>query len=152
MKEGRRILRTERYFGQVSRSFQLGARTWTKAARPPVQRRVLELTLPKKVAPAGQAPGHQINKPPVARRWPGAGGAARRPFYRPVSRGAPSPAAGITIAATPNPPAPHGTMTEASTPPTCPRPESPRSSPGPCPTSSRFQDKTLVIRSTAATR
>ena len=50
VKEGERVLRSERYFGKVSRSFQLGQDVDdTKAAAKFVDG-VLELTLPKKEA------------------------------------------------------------------------------------------------------
>lgn len=51
VKEGERILRTERYFGEVSRSFQLGADVDEARASAKFSDGVLELTLPKK-APA----------------------------------------------------------------------------------------------------
>ena len=51
VKEGERILRTERYFGQVSRSFQLGQDVDEGRATARFNDGVLELTLPKKVAP-----------------------------------------------------------------------------------------------------
>ena len=51
VKEGERVLRTERYFGQVSRSFQLGQDVDESKASAKFTDGVLELTLPKKVAP-----------------------------------------------------------------------------------------------------
>ncbi|MBS0346992.1 MAG: Hsp20/alpha crystallin family protein [Proteobacteria bacterium] len=51
VKEGERVLRTERYFGEVSRSFQLGADVDEAKATAKFSDGVLELTLPKK-APA----------------------------------------------------------------------------------------------------
>ena len=51
VKEGERILRTERYFGQVSRSFQLGQDVDEGRATARFNDGVLELTLPKKIAP-----------------------------------------------------------------------------------------------------
>lgn len=51
VKEGERVLRTERYFGEVSRSFQLGADVDESKASARFNDGVLELTLPKK-APA----------------------------------------------------------------------------------------------------
>lgn len=51
VKEGERVLRTERYFGEVSRSFQLGADVDEAKASAKFSDGVLELTLPKK-APA----------------------------------------------------------------------------------------------------
>lgn len=49
-KEGERVLRTERYFGKVSRSFQLGQDIDDAAASAKFANGVLELTLPKKTA------------------------------------------------------------------------------------------------------
>jgi HSP20 family protein len=51
VKEGERVLRTERYFGQVSRSFQLGQDVDESRATAKFNEGVLELTLPKKLAP-----------------------------------------------------------------------------------------------------
>lgn len=48
VKEGERVLRTERYFGEVSRSFQLGADVDEAKATAKFNDGVLELTLPKK--------------------------------------------------------------------------------------------------------
>lgn len=50
-KEGERVLRTERYFGQVSRSFQLGQDVDESKASAKFTDGVLELSLPKKTAP-----------------------------------------------------------------------------------------------------
>lgn len=50
VKEGERVLRTERYFGKVSRSFQLGQDIDDNAAAAKFTDGVLELTLPKKAA------------------------------------------------------------------------------------------------------
>ncbi|MCK6375625.1 MAG: Hsp20/alpha crystallin family protein [Zoogloea sp.] len=50
-KEGERVLRTERYFGQVSRSFQLGQDVDEGKASAKFTDGVLELNLPKKTAP-----------------------------------------------------------------------------------------------------
>jgi HSP20 family protein len=50
VKEGERVLRTERYFGSVSRSFQLGQDIDDNAASAKFTDGVLELTLPKKAA------------------------------------------------------------------------------------------------------
>jgi len=50
VKEGERILRTERTFGKVSRSFQLGQDIDQAAAVARFTDGVLELTLPKKSA------------------------------------------------------------------------------------------------------
>jgi len=48
VKEGERILRSERYFGKVSRSFQLGQDVDDGKAVAKFTDGVLELTLPKK--------------------------------------------------------------------------------------------------------
>jgi len=53
-KEGERVLRTERYFGKVSRSFQLGQDVDDAKAIAKFTDGVLELTLPKKAATAGR--------------------------------------------------------------------------------------------------
>jgi len=50
IKEGDRVLRAERYFGQVSRSFQLAQEIDDGAANARFADGVLELTLPKKAA------------------------------------------------------------------------------------------------------
>ncbi|THF63634.1 Hsp20/alpha crystallin family protein [Pseudothauera nasutitermitis] len=50
VKEGERVLRTERYFGKVSRSFQLGQEIDEERASARFQDGVLELDLPKKQA------------------------------------------------------------------------------------------------------
>lgn len=50
VKEGERVLRTERSFGKVSRSFQLGQNLDEAKAAAKFVDGVLELTLPKKVA------------------------------------------------------------------------------------------------------
>ena len=50
VKEGERVLRTERYFGKVSRSFQLGQDIDEEQASAKFTDGVLELTLPKKAA------------------------------------------------------------------------------------------------------
>ncbi|MDD5298760.1 MAG: Hsp20/alpha crystallin family protein [Rhodocyclaceae bacterium] len=54
VKEGERVLRTERYFGKVSRSFQLGQDIDDAKAVAKFTDGVLELTLPKKAASAGR--------------------------------------------------------------------------------------------------
>lgn len=51
VKEGERVLRTERYFGKVSRSFQLGQEIDDGKASAKFNDGVLELNLPKKAAP-----------------------------------------------------------------------------------------------------
>ncbi|NMG01833.1 Hsp20 family protein [Azoarcus taiwanensis] len=50
IKDGERVLRTERYFGKVSRSFQLGQEVDESKANARFNDGVLELTLPKKAA------------------------------------------------------------------------------------------------------
>lgn len=50
VKEGERVLRIERYFGKVARSFQLGQDVDDAAASAKFTDGVLELTLPKKAA------------------------------------------------------------------------------------------------------
>ncbi len=50
VKEGERVLRTERYFGKVSRSFQLALEIDESQASAKYNDGVLELTLPKKAA------------------------------------------------------------------------------------------------------
>lgn len=52
VKEGERVLRTERYFGKVSRSFQLGQDIDESKASAKFTDGVLELVLPKKGAAA----------------------------------------------------------------------------------------------------
>ncbi|MCZ4303762.1 Hsp20/alpha crystallin family protein [Zoogloeaceae bacterium G21618-S1] len=49
-KDGERVLRTERYYGKVSRSFQLGQDVDEARAGAKFVDGVLELTLPKKAA------------------------------------------------------------------------------------------------------
>jgi HSP20 family protein len=48
VRDGERVLRTERYFGKVSRSFDLGTEIDEAAAAAKYNDGVLELTLPKK--------------------------------------------------------------------------------------------------------
>ena len=50
IKEGERLLRSERYYGRVSRSFQLGHEIDDSKAVAKFTDGVLELTLPKKIA------------------------------------------------------------------------------------------------------
>ncbi len=50
VKDGERVLRTERYFGKVARSFQLGQDIDDTNAGAKFVDGVLELTLPKKLA------------------------------------------------------------------------------------------------------
>ena len=50
VKEGERVLRTERYFGKVSRSFQLAQEIDEGQVTAKYTDGVLELTLPKKAA------------------------------------------------------------------------------------------------------
>lgn len=54
VKEGDRVLRAERYFGQVSRSFQLAQDIDDSQAVAKFNNGVLELTLPKKAANASK--------------------------------------------------------------------------------------------------
>ena len=50
VKEGEQVLRSERYFGKVSRSFQLGQEIDDAQAVAKFNDGVLELTLPKRLA------------------------------------------------------------------------------------------------------
>lgn len=50
VKEGEKLLRSERYYGSVSRAFSLGQDVDEAAAQAKYNDGVLELTLPKKVA------------------------------------------------------------------------------------------------------
>jgi HSP20 family protein len=50
VREGERVLRSERYFGKVSRSFQLGQEIDDAKATAKLTDGVLEITLPKKAA------------------------------------------------------------------------------------------------------
>ena len=52
--EGEKVLRSERYVGAVSRSFQMPVDLDESAAKAKFDNGVLQLTLPKKVAVAGQ--------------------------------------------------------------------------------------------------
>jgi len=54
VKEGQRVLRTERYFGKVSRSFQLGQDIDEDHSSAKFNEGVLELTLHKKSAAAAK--------------------------------------------------------------------------------------------------
>jgi len=54
VKEGERVLRSERYFGQVSRSFQLAQDIDDTQAAAKFTDGVLELSLPKKAASASK--------------------------------------------------------------------------------------------------
>ena len=54
VKEGDRVLRAERYFGHVSRSFQLSQEIDDAQAAAKFANGVLELTLPKKTAGTGK--------------------------------------------------------------------------------------------------
>lgn len=54
VKEGERILRSERYFGKVSRSFQLGQEIDDSKAGAKFNDGVLELTLPKRTETASK--------------------------------------------------------------------------------------------------
>ena len=50
VKDGERVLRSERYYGKVQRAFQLGQAVDENAAAAKYADGVLELTLPKKAA------------------------------------------------------------------------------------------------------
>jgi HSP20 family protein len=50
VKEGERVLRTERYYGKLQRAFQLGQPVDENAANAKYADGVLEVTLPKKAA------------------------------------------------------------------------------------------------------
>lgn len=52
--DGEKVLRNERYFGALSRSFQMPVDIDDTAAKAKFDNGVLQLTLPKKVAAAGQ--------------------------------------------------------------------------------------------------
>jgi HSP20 family protein len=52
--EGEKLLRNERYYGAVSRSFQMPVDIDDGAAKAKYENGVLQLTLPKKAAVAGQ--------------------------------------------------------------------------------------------------
>lgn len=54
VKDGERVLRSERYYGQVSRSFQLAHDIDEAKASAAFNNGVLELTLPKKTANSGK--------------------------------------------------------------------------------------------------
>lgn len=54
VKEGERVLRTERYFGKVSRSFQLGQDIDESKSSARFTDGMLDLTLPKKAAAAAK--------------------------------------------------------------------------------------------------
>ena len=54
VKEGEKVLRTERYFGKVSRSFQLAHDIDEAAATASFKDGVLALTLPKKTVAGGK--------------------------------------------------------------------------------------------------
>ena len=51
---GEKVLRTERYYGAVARSFQLAADIDNEKSKAKYENGVLTLTLPKKLALAGQ--------------------------------------------------------------------------------------------------
>lgn len=53
-KEGERVLRSERYYGSVGRSFQLASEIDESGANAKFEDGVLTLTLPKKQAPASK--------------------------------------------------------------------------------------------------
>ena len=53
-KEGERVLRSERYYGSVARTFSLGSEMDESKAIAKFDNGVLTLTLPKKTAPASK--------------------------------------------------------------------------------------------------
>jgi HSP20 family protein len=53
-QDGEKLLRSERYYGAVSRSFQMPVDIDDAAAKAKCENGVLQLTLPKKAAVAGQ--------------------------------------------------------------------------------------------------
>ncbi|MCM5571545.1 Hsp20/alpha crystallin family protein [Burkholderiaceae bacterium FT117] len=53
-KEGERVLRSERYYGAVARSFTLASEVDESRASANFENGVLKLTLPKKAAPAAK--------------------------------------------------------------------------------------------------
>lgn len=53
-KEGERVLRSERYYGAVARSFALGSEIDESKSNAKFDNGVLTLTLPKKTAPAAK--------------------------------------------------------------------------------------------------
>lgn len=53
-KEGEKVLRSERYYGKISRSFSLGSDIDDSAAEAKYADGVLELTLPKKATTAAK--------------------------------------------------------------------------------------------------
>jgi len=54
IKEGEKVIRSERYYGKMSRSFSLGQDVDESAAQAKYTDGVLELVLPKKVATASK--------------------------------------------------------------------------------------------------
>jgi len=54
VREGERVIHSERYFGTVSRSFRLGQEVDQAKASAKYSEGVLELVLPKKVAASGK--------------------------------------------------------------------------------------------------
>jgi HSP20 family protein len=54
VKEGERVLRSERYVGRVARSFSLAAEVDSNAAQAKYADGVLELVLPKKTTPGAK--------------------------------------------------------------------------------------------------
>jgi HSP20 family protein len=53
-KEGERVLRSERYYGSVARSFTLASEVDESKATASFENGVLKLTLPKKAAPSAK--------------------------------------------------------------------------------------------------
>ena len=54
MKEGEKVLRSERYYGKVARSFALASEIDEAAAQAKYDNGVLELVLPKKTVTAAK--------------------------------------------------------------------------------------------------
>ena len=75
-KEGEKVLRRERYFGRVSRSFALENEVDEASASARYQDGVLELVLPKKTAAAAKRLGSAVSQ-----RFAVEKAAARRLFY-----------------------------------------------------------------------
>jgi HSP20 family protein len=59
--EGEKVLRSERYYGSVARSFQLPADIDAAQAKAKYDNGVLTLTLPKKLNNSGPAPQHRVS-------------------------------------------------------------------------------------------
>ncbi len=68
IKDGEKVLRTERYFGKVSRSFQLGQEIDEGAASAKFNDGVLELKLPKKAEVQARRTHHRVSAAAGPRR------------------------------------------------------------------------------------